>query len=200
MLKRSLFLAAIVSLLAVSIPAQSEAYPKAKKVEQTDEFHGVKVADPFRWMEDTKSADTQTWIEQENRITDAYLKSIPERDFLRKRLTEVWNYERYSAPRKVKDGFYIYSKNDGLQNQSVLYRSSSITDPGKVFFDPNKLSEDGTAALIGGGSFTEDGKYWAYGIARSGSDRTEWRVLNTETGEHLPDTLAPNRQGIVPRS
>jgi prolyl oligopeptidase len=124
------------------------------------------------------------------------LKSIPERDFLRKRLTEIWNYERYSAPRKVRDGFYIYSKNDGLQNQSVLYRSTSITDPGKVFFDPNKLSEDGTAALSGS-SFTDDGKLWAYGIARSGSDRTEWRVMNTETGEHLSDTLAPNRQGGI---
>src|SRR5215217_8148105 len=143
MLRKLFFCLALVSFVAVSIPAQNDsAYPKAKKVEQVDEFHGVKVTDPFRWMEDTKSADAQTWIEDENKITDAYLKSIPERDYLRKRLTEVWNYERYSAPRKIRDGFYIYSKNDGLQNQSVLYKSTSITDPGKVFLDPNKLSED----------------------------------------------------------
>ena len=196
MLRRTLFLVAIVSLFAVSVPAQSDAYPKAKKVDQVDTYHGTKVADPYRWMEDTKSADTQTWIEQENRITDAYLKSIPERDFLRKRFTELWNYERYSAPFKVTDGFYIYTKNDGLQNQSVWYRTDSINNPGKVFFDPNKLSEDGTAALSGS-SFTDDGKLWAYGIARSGSDRTEWQVMNTQTGELLPDKLAPNRQGGV---
>jgi prolyl oligopeptidase len=196
MLKRSLFLAAVVSLCAASIPAQSDAYPKAKKVDQVDVYHGTKVSDPYRWMEDTKSADTQSWIEQENRITDAYLKSIPERDFLRKRFTELWNYERYSAPSKVADGFYIYTKNDGLQNQSVWYRTDSINSPGKVFFDPNKLSEDGTAALSGS-SFTEDGKLWAYGIARSGSDRTEWQVMNTQTGELLPDKLVPNRQGGI---
>ena len=197
MLKKFIFCLVIATLFAVSIPAQNgSGYPKAKKVAQVDDYHGTKVSDPFRWMEDTKSSDTQAWIEQENKITNAYLGSIAERDFLRKRFTELWNYERYSAPSKVTEGFYIYSKNDGLQNQSVLYRTSSINDPGKVFFDPNKLSEDGTAALSGN-SFTDDGKLWAYGIARSGSDRTEWRVMNTETGEHLPDTLAPNRQGGV---
>jgi prolyl oligopeptidase len=196
MLRRSLFLFVVVSLFAVSAAAQNSAYPKARKVDQVDDYHGTKVSDPYRWMEDTKSADTEAWIEKENVITDAYLKSIPERDYLRKRFTELWNYERYSAPSKVADGFYIYTKNDGLQNQSVWYRTSSINDPGKVFFDPNKLSEDGTAALSGS-SFTDDGKLWAYGIARSGSDRTEWRVMNTETGELLPDTLAPNRQGGI---
>jgi len=197
MFRKLLFCLAIVSSVAVSVPAQNgAAYPKAKKVDQVDDYFGTKVADPYRWMEDTKSADTQTWIEQQNKITDAYLGSIAERDHLRKRFTEVWNYERYSAPRKVADGFYLYSKNDGLQNQSVLYRAASITDTGKVFFDPNKLSEDGTAALSGS-SFTDDGKLWAYGIARSGSDRTEWRIINTATGEHLADTLAPNRQGGI---
>ncbi|MFL6468532.1 MAG: prolyl oligopeptidase family serine peptidase [Pyrinomonadaceae bacterium] len=197
MIRKLVFCLAIFSFVAISVPAQNGAdYPKAKKVEQVDDYHGVKVADPYRWMEDTKSTDTQSWIEQQNKITDAYLGSIAERDHLRKRFTEVWNYERYSAPRKVADGFYLYSKNDGLQNQSVLYRATSINDPGKVFFDPNKLSEDGTAALSGS-SFTDDGKLWAYGIARSGSDRTEWRVMNTATGEHLPDTLAPNRQGGI---
>src|SRR5262245_53870129 len=197
MLKKLVFCLVVFSLFAVSVPAQNgNGYPKAKKVDQVDDFHGTKVSDPYRWMEDTNSPETQAWIEQENKITEAYLGSISERDHLRKRFTELWNYERYSAPTKVADGFYIYSKNDGLQNQSVLYRTSSIKDPGKVFFDPNKLSEDGTAALSGS-SFTDDGRLWAYGIARSGSDRTEWKIMNTETGEHLPDTLAPNRQGGV---
>ncbi|MGH9945663.1 MAG: prolyl oligopeptidase family serine peptidase [Pyrinomonadaceae bacterium] len=196
MLKRIFFYIAVVSMVALSVPAQQISYPKAKKVEQVDDFHGTKVSDPYRWLEDTESADAETWIEAENKITDAYLAGIPQRDALRKRFTELWNYERYSAPGKVADGFYIYSKNDGLQNQSVWYRTSSINDPGKVFFDPNKLSADGTAAL-NGSSFTDDGKLWAYGVARSGSDRTDWKVLNVETGEHLADTLKPNRQGGV---
>src|SRR5688572_13557838 len=197
MLKKLVFCLVIVSLFAFSVPAQNgSGYPKAKKVEQVDNFHGTLVRDPFRWLEDTKSADTQSWIEAQNKVSDAYLANIPQRDALRKRFTELWNYERYSAPSKITSGFYIYSKNDGLQNQNVLYRANSITDPGKVFFDPNKLSEDGTVAYAGG-SFTDDGKLWAYAIARSGSDRTEWKVMNTETGEHLPDTLAPNRQGGI---
>ncbi len=193
MLKKFFVSVAIASLLALSIPAQNGGYPKAKKVDQVDNFHGTMVSDPYRWMEDTKSTDTQAWIEAQNKVTDAYLNGIPQRDSLRKRFTELWNYERYSAPSKITEGFYTYSKNDGLQNQSVLYRTSSVTDPGKVFFDPNKLSADGTAALSGS-SFTDDGKLWAYGIALSGSDRTEWKIMNTATGEHLPDTLRPNRQ------
>jgi prolyl oligopeptidase len=197
MFRRSLFLVFALSLFTASIPAQNGfKYPKAKKVDQVDDYHGIKVNDPYRWMEDTMSTDTQSWIEAQNTLTQSYLDSIPEREKIKERLTEIWNYERISAPSKITDGFYIYSRNDGLQNQSVLYRASSIDDPGKVFFDPNKLSDDGTAALSGS-SFTDDGKLWAYGVARSGSDRTEWRIMNTETGEHLSDMLPPNRQGGV---
>jgi len=197
MFRKVFLLTALVSLLGVSIPAQDGmGYPKAKKVDQVDEYHGVKVYDPYRWMEDTTSADTQSWIEQQNKITSAYLETIPEREKIKTRLTELWDYERYGAPSKIAEGFYIYSKNDGLQNQSVWYRAKSIDDEGEVFFDPNKLSTDGTVALSGS-SFTEDGKLWAYGVAKSGSDRTEWKIRNTETGEYLPDTLRPNRQGGV---
>jgi len=146
-------------------------------------------------MEDTGSAETQSWIEAQNKLTNSYFETIPQRARIRERLTEIWNYERVSAPSKIGKR-YIYSRNDGLQNQSVLYITDSINDPGKIFFDPNKLSADGTAALSGS-SFTEDGKLWAYGVARSGSDRTEWRIMNVETGEHLSDTLPPNRQGGV---
>ncbi|MGI8812821.1 MAG: prolyl oligopeptidase family serine peptidase [Pyrinomonadaceae bacterium] len=170
-------------------------YPKPRKADQVDDYHGVKVADPYRWMEDTDSAETKSWIEAENKVTNAYLATIPQREKIKARLTELWNYERYSAPSKV-GSHYIYSKNDGLQNQSVLFIADSISDPGRVFFDPNKLSTDGTAALSGS-SFTEDGKLWAYGVATAGSDRTEWKVMDVATGKLLSDTLKPNRQGGI---
>ena len=196
MLRRFLALLSLLAFLATGISAQNGYdYPKPKKIDQVDDYHGTKVSDPYRWMEDSKSADLQSWIEAENKITSAYLAGIPERDQIKSRLTELWNYERYSSPTKIGNK-YIYSKNDGLQNQSVLYIADSITDPGRVFFDPNKLSADGTAALSGS-SFTDDGKLWAYGVAIAGSDRTQWKVMNVETGEHLPDTLKPNRQGGV---
>ena len=197
MFRKAAISTVLVSLLAAAVPAQTGiVYPKAKTVDQVDNFHGTSVNDPYRWMEETTSADTQAWIESQNEVTNAYLETIPERAKIKSRLTELWNYERYGAPSKIADGFYIYTKNDGLQNQSVWYRAKSIDDPGTVFFDPNKLSPDGTVALSGS-SFTDDGKLLAYGIARSGSDRTEWKIMNTETGEHLPDTLRPNRQGGV---
>ncbi|MDM7921821.1 MAG: prolyl oligopeptidase family serine peptidase [Pyrinomonadaceae bacterium] len=197
MFRKLTFIFALTSMLAVSIPAQQTlTYPKPKKVDQVDDYHGTKVSDPYRWMEDTGSADTQAWIEQQNKLTASYLNTIPERDRIKARLTEIWNYERVSAPTKITEGFYLYTRNDGLQNQSVLYRTDSKDKPGTVFFDPNKLSTDGTVSLSGS-SFTDDGKLWAYGIARSGSDRTEWKIMNTATGEHLSDTLPPNRQGGV---
>ena len=186
---------ALCAFAAVGISAQGAYdYPKPRKADQVDDYHGVKVSDPYRWMEEY-TPETQAWIDAENKITDSYLATIPQREKIKQRLTEIWNYERYSAPSKVGN-YYIYSKNDGLQNQSVLYIAKSIDDPGKVFFDPNKLSADGTAAL-GGSSFTDDGKLWAYSVAIAGSDRTEWKVMNVETGEHLSDTLRPNRQGGV---
>lgn len=193
MLRKLTLSLTLFSVLAAPVPAQDGfSYPKPRKVDQVDSFHGVKVFDPYRWMEDTGSGDTQAWIKAQNHLTDSYLESIPQRDKIKARLTELWNYERFSAPTKTGKK-YIYSRNDGLQNQSVLYIADSINEAGRLFFDPNKLSADGTAALSGS-SFTYDGKYWAYGIARSGSDRTEWKVMNVETGEHLPDMLRPNRQ------
>lgn len=196
MLKKFLLSAVVLSFLTGAVPAQrSFDYPKPRRVDQIDDFHGTKVADPYRWMEQTDSQETVSWIEAENKLTESYMDSIPQRAKIKARLTELWNYERFSSPSKIGN-FYIYSKNDGLQNQSVLYKASSIDDPGSVFFDPNKLSADGTAAL-NGSSFTDDGKLWAYGVAVAGSDRTEWHVMEVATGKLLPDTLAPNRQGGV---
>lgn len=198
MFRKAVSLVAVCAVMASSLAAQSSKfnYPQAKRVDQTDDFHGVKVADPYRWMEETDSPDMKSWIEAENKITQDYISQIPQREAIKNRLTQIWNYERYSAPSKVADGFYIYSKNDGLQNQSVLYRAKSIDDPNPtIFFDPNKIRADGTAALSGS-SFSEDGKLWAYGVAEAGSDRTTWHIMNTATGELLTDTLAPNRNGF----
>lgn len=196
MIRRAFGSFGVLVLLSGLVAAQQAFdYPKPRRGDQVDDYHGTKVADPYRWMEQTDSAETKDWIEAENKLTNSYLSGIPQRDKIRQRLTELWNYEKYSAPFKVAD-YYIYSKNDGLQNQSVLYKATSVNDPGKIFFDPNKLSADGTAAL-NGSSFTDDGKYWAYGVATAGSDRTEWHVMDVATGQLLPDTLAPNRQGGV---
>ena len=180
----------------ISTPAQTKfEYPKPKKVEQIDDYHGTKVADPYRWMEDPDSADSRAWIEAENKITNAYLATIPERQMIKERLTKLWNYEKYSAPFKRGQN-YFYTKNDGLQNQSVYYIAKSINDPGRVFLDPNKLSTDGTVALSGPPVFTEDGKLAAIGLATAGSDMTEWKIMEVETGKYLPDTLEKRRQGI----
>lgn len=196
MIFRVAFALFILMSFSLNLPAQTVIkYPNAKKVEQTDEYHGVKVADPYRWLEDTESPDTKAWIDVQNKITNDYLATIPQREQIKKRLTELWNYEKYSAPFKAGK-HYFYYKNDGLQNQSVLYIADSVTDPGRVFLDPNKLSADGTAALAGI-SFTDDGTLMAYGVAVAGSDRSEWRVKKVETGEDLPDVLPPNRQGGV---
>ena len=185
--KLGIFIAACM-FLTVDGSAQAKFdYPKTKKVEQTDDYHGVKVADPYRWLEDDNSAETKAWVEAQNKVTFDYLNQIPERAKIKARLTELWNYEKYSAP--FKEGTkYFYSKNDGLQNQSVLYVADSTTDKGRVLLDPNKLSADGTVALSGL-RISNDGKLMAYGLAGAGSDWQEWKFRNVETGEDLPDVL-----------
>ncbi len=162
-------------------------YPQTRKVEQTDDYNGTKVSDPYRWLEDDNSAETKAWVEAQNKVTFDYLKTIPQREMLKKRLTELWNYEKYSAP--FKEGAnYFYYKNDGLQNQSVMYVTSSVGDAGKVLLDPNKLSTDGTVALSGM-SVSDDGKILAYGLAASGSDWQEWHFRDVATGKDLTDIL-----------
>ncbi|MDQ3749695.1 MAG: prolyl oligopeptidase family serine peptidase [Acidobacteriota bacterium] len=193
MLKTSVALLLLVCLTAGVFAQTKIEYPQTRKVEQTDDYHGTKISDAYRWLEDDNSAETKTWVEAQNKLTFAYLNQIPEREKIKARLTELWNYERYSAPLKAGK-HYFYTKNDGLQNQSVWYIAESPTDPGRVFIDPNKLSTDGTVALAGL-RFTDDGKLAAYGLATAGSDRTEWRVKDVETGQDLTDVLKPNRQG-----
>jgi len=173
--------------LTTSSFAQKIEYPPTGKVEQTDDYHGTKIADPYRWLEDDNSAETKAWVEAQNKVTFAYLNRIPEREQIKKRLTELWNYEKYSAPFK-RGNRYFYFKNDGLQNQSVMYVADLVADKGRVLIDPNKLSADGTVALSDL-AISDDGKLMAYGLAGAGSDWQEWHFLDVETGKELPDVL-----------
>ncbi|AVH67736.1 prolyl oligopeptidase family serine peptidase [Nostoc sp. 'Peltigera membranacea cyanobiont' N6] len=162
-------------------------YPSSHKSNQVDNYHGTSVADPYRWLEDPDSEETRTWIEAQNKITFGYLSEISAREKIKQRLTKLWDYEKYGIPFKEGER-YFYFKNDGLQNQSVLYTLKTLDDEPKVLLDPNKLSEDGTVALSGL-SISEDGKLLAYGLSVSGSDWQEWKVRDVETGEDLQDHL-----------
>ncbi|HEY4263584.1 MAG TPA: S9 family peptidase, partial [Schlesneria sp.] len=164
-------------------------YPNSKKIDHVDELHGVKVPDPYRWLEDDvrESKDVAAWVEAENKVTFAYLESIPQRKTIQKRLTELWNYEKFSAPSK-SGGSYFFLKNDGLQNQSVMYKQDTLESEPSVLIDPNKWSKDGTVAL-GATSFSDDGRYVAYSVAEAGSDWNVWRILEVETGRVLEDEL-----------
>ena len=163
------------------------SYPTTRKTEQTDDYHGVQVSDPYRWLEDADSPETQAWVEAQNEVTFGYLNQIPAREKIKQRLTKLWDYEKYGIPFKEGDRYFYY-KNDGLQNQSVLYTLTSLDAEPKVLIDPNTLSEDGTVAL-GGIAISEDGKLMAYGLSTSGSDWQEWKVRDVETGEDLSDHL-----------
>ena len=163
------------------------AYPTTQKVNHVDDYNGVKVADPYRWLEDDNAPATKEWVEAENKVTFGYLEQIPERARIRERLTKLWNYERYGVPFK-EGGRYFFTKNDGLQNQSVLYTMRSVDEAPRVLLDPNKLSPDGTIALAGY-TITDDGKLMAYGLSAAGSDWEDWKVRDVETGSDLPDLI-----------
>ena len=175
-------------LMASCVQQQSKVvYPKTAKVDTIDTYFGVEVADPYRWLENDTSAATAAWVEAQNSVTNEFLARIPYRQKMLNRLTEVANYERMGAPFK-KHGKYYFYKNDGLQNQSVLYVQDSLESEPRVFLDPNKLSEDGTVALTGM-SFSHNGKYVAYTISRSGSDWTEIYLIDLATGERMKDHI-----------
>ncbi|MEA5525861.1 prolyl oligopeptidase family serine peptidase [Nodularia spumigena] len=163
------------------------SYPISNKSDQVDNYHGTLVADPYRWLEDPDSAETRNWISAENQITFAYLNEIPAREKIKQRLTKLWDYEKYGIPFKEGNN-YFYFKNNGLQNQSVLYTLKTLDAEPKVLIDPNKLSTDGTIALSGL-AISENGKLLAYGLSTSGSDWQEWKVRDVETGEDLEDHL-----------
>jgi prolyl oligopeptidase len=162
-------------------------YPQARRSDQVDDYHGTKVADPYRWLEDTDSAETHAWVEAENKLTFGYLDQIPYRQALRDRLTKLWNYERYTVPSQ-HGGRYFFQHNTGLQQQNVLLVAESIHGEPRVLLDPNLLSSDGTVALAGA-EISDDGKLMAYGLATSGSDWNEWHVRDIDTGKDLSDDL-----------
>ena len=175
------------TFLAAQTDGAPLAYPKAKTVDQVDDYHGVKVADPYRWLEDTDSAETHDWVEAENKVTFSYLDQIPYRGAIRERLTKLWNYERFTVPGQ-EGGRYFYEHNNGLQNQNVLLVADSLNGEPRVLLDPNTLSSDGTVALSRT-VITDDGKLMAYGTAASGSDWQEWHVRDVDTGKDLPDLI-----------
>ncbi|HTF91091.1 MAG TPA: prolyl oligopeptidase family serine peptidase [Planctomycetota bacterium] len=170
---------------AVSPPAL--VYPKAARGDVVEDYHGTQVADPYRWLEDPDSPETRAWVEAENKITFDFLERIPERTELKKRLTELWDFERFGLPQSGK-GHYAWSRNDGLQPQSVIYTSEGAKGEPRVLLDPNTLSKDGTVALSSM-NLSDDGRYLAYGVADGGSDWNIWHVREVATGVDLEDTL-----------
>jgi prolyl oligopeptidase len=162
-------------------------YPPSPPQPQVDSYHGIEVPDPYRWLEDPQSAASQAWIEAQNQVTFDYLNQLPRRDSLNQRLTQLWNYERYSIPFK-QGGQYFYFKNDGLQNQSVLYTLPSLEAEPRVLLDPNTFSADGTVALSGL-AISENAAYLAYGLSTAGSDWVEWHVRAIATGTDTDDVL-----------
>lgn len=180
----------ILFLLFISgnIFTQEIKYPQTKKVNQVDNYFGTLVEDPYRWLEDDRAPEVEKWVEEQNKLTFSYLEKIPFRNKIKQRMEKLINYPRYSAPFKEGEYYYFY-KNDGLQNQSVLYRQKGLNGEAEVFIDPNKFSTDGTIKL-GSIDFSKDGKYIAYSISRSGSDWREFFVMEVQTKRKLNDSLA----------
>jgi prolyl oligopeptidase len=188
---KTLFFVMIASslLLALSSCQRREKiqYPQTVVTDQTDTYFGVDVADPYRWLENDTSAETAQWVKAQNEITFAYLEKIPFRQALKDRYTKIWDYPRYGVP-FAKKNLYFYFKNDGMQNQSVLYVQEGLSGDPRVLLDPNNLSEDGTVALASL-SVSNDARYLAYAVARAGSDWNEIFVLDISTGQNLPDHI-----------
>ena len=191
--RRSQILWLLLAGAVVSQPLNAQeanlVYPKTKTVEQVDDFHGARVEDPYRWLEDDvrTSKDVADWVAAENKVTFDFLKSIPQRESIQKRMTELWNYEKIGAPFK-RGGRYFFSRNDGLQNQNVLFKQVTLDSEATVLLDPNTWSKDGTVALSGS-AFSDDGRYVAYGIQDAGSDWNTWKIMEIETGKVLDDEL-----------
>lgn len=179
----------ILLITAYCLKSQnSYNYPNTRKENVTDDYFGSKIADPYRWLEDDNSTETKAWVEEQNKLTYSYLDKIPFRSNIKQRLTEIWNYEKASAPFKKGDRFFWY-KNNGLQNQSVLYsQKDTCCDKGEILLDPNTLSTDGTVSL-GSISISKNAQYLAYGISKAGSDWVEIHVKDISTGKDLIDEI-----------
>lgn len=186
-MKLTLTSLAVAAVVATSVQAQGLNYPVTRKVDQVDTYHGIAVADPYRWLEDDNSAETKAWVVQQNEVTDKFLAAMPQRLPARRIYTELYNFERFGIPFQ-EGGRYFWSRNDGLQQQNVIYTARSLKDTPVVALDPNTLSKDGTVALSGLVP-SRDGKLLAYGIAGAGSDWQTWKVRDLATGEDLADRI-----------
>jgi prolyl oligopeptidase len=185
--RRAIAFAIMIPTVAAAQGSGPLKYPDSRRADTTETLHGRAVADPYRWLEDPNSAETKSWIEAQNRVTFGYLEDIPARAAIKDRLTKLWNYERYGSPSREGE-WYIFAKNDGLQNQAVIYKTRALATPADVLIDPNTLSKDGTVAL-GSLSFSDDGALMAYSVSASGSDWLEWRIREVATGRDRPDVL-----------
>jgi hypothetical protein len=182
-----LFLPFLFAALLAPALGEKISYPPSRRSDTTDQLHGTTVPDPYRWLEDLNSAETSAWIKAQNEISQSYLEATPGRDTLEKHLTQLWNVERYGIPFR-EGGRYFFTKNDGLQNQSVLYTTDSLDTEPKVLLDPNTLSSDGTVALSSY-EVSPDGRYLAYSTSKSGSDWIDWHIREIASGKDLPDRL-----------
>jgi len=180
-------LSVMLALAACRKSAEKLTYPATKKVDQADDYFGTKVADPYRWLEDDNAADVKEWVQAENAVTFGYLGKIPFREKIKQRLTEIFNYPRYSSPFRAGE-YYFFYKNDGLQNQSVCYIQKGLDGTPEVFFDPNALSPDGTVRL-GIISISRDDRYVTLSRGEAGSDWSEIRVMEIATKQELPDRV-----------
>ncbi len=184
---RSLVILLFISILSMQLVAQQFKYPPTVKGDVKDNYHGTEISDPYRWLEDDNSHETKAWVEAQNKVTQEYLGKIKFRDKLKNRITELYNYEKFGQPFKAGKN-YMFFKNDGLQEQSVLYIQNSLTGEPRVFLDPNKFSQDGTTSLAGV-YISNDGKYCGYAISKGGSDWNEFFVKEVESGKELSDHL-----------
>ncbi|MFI5220280.1 MAG: prolyl oligopeptidase family protein [Bacteroidia bacterium] len=181
---QSVFYLILVSNISWSQPLR---YPQTKQVEQTDNYFGTKVSDPYRWLEDDLSTETAEWVKNQNAVTEKYLSAIPYREEIKSQLTRIWNFPKQSNPYKAGP-YYFFHRNNGIQNQSVMYMLHDLNSQEQVFFDPNSLSKDGTTSL-GISSVSYDGNYFAYGLSKSGSDWNEIHIKNISAGEEFPEVI-----------
>ena len=176
-----------ISMLGLPAHAGKYTYPEARKTDVTDNYHGTMVEDPYRWMEDPEAEETVKWVEAQNKLFHSFIENEPSREAVEKRITELWNYPKYSLPYKYGER-YFFTKNDGLQNQYVLYMQESLDGEAKVVLDPNTLSEDGTVALRAQ-DYSHDGKFLCYGMTQSGSDWQILKIRNVDTGEDFDEEI-----------
>jgi prolyl oligopeptidase len=188
-----LMLAGVVSAPTPIGATGALTYPNARRGTQIDDYHGVKVEDPYRWLEDIDSPETRAWVAAQDRLSRGFLDAIPGRDALAKSLRAIWSFERWTAPVRYGESWF-YAHNDGLQNQSVVFVTSDPMNAGRVLLDPNTLSSDGTVALREM-AISADGRLFAYAISEAGSDWQVWHVRDVGTGKDLADTLRWSKAG-----